>query len=218
MPTKIAHWRHLVEIVALIGAAIWAFYVFIYQEKIKPAGEPPRLQTGTEVTHHPLRGGKELITLTVELKNTGSNDIAMGALLVNAYGLRYRPGSVEWEETLPANSVTTFTHGLKSEKRVLLFSQLQQWKPTGGARRPLPIPVGEENPLVKNFVIEQGAFDSIATTYAFCYQRLDDPRVTSYTPQRAADGAFDPASLVLLKRTDDVLCGGSMRSNSEYPL
>jgi hypothetical protein len=32
--------RHVVEVLALVAAGAWAFYTFIYQEKIKPANEP----------------------------------------------------------------------------------------------------------------------------------------------------------------------------------
>ena len=91
-PSLVEHWRHLVEIVALLTAAVWAFYVFVYQERIKPAAEPPRLQMSTNVSREALHGGKELVTINVTLKNTGSNDVAIGAVLVNAYGLRYRSG------------------------------------------------------------------------------------------------------------------------------
>ena len=33
--------RHVVEAVAIVGAALWAFYVFVYQERIKPASATP---------------------------------------------------------------------------------------------------------------------------------------------------------------------------------
>ncbi len=36
-----ATFRHVIEAVAIVAAGLWAFYIFVYQEKIKPSGEPP---------------------------------------------------------------------------------------------------------------------------------------------------------------------------------
>jgi len=50
-PSRVEHWRHLVEIAALTVAAIWGFYVFVYQERIKPASEPAELQALVSLDH-----------------------------------------------------------------------------------------------------------------------------------------------------------------------
>jgi len=70
-PSPVEHWRHLVEIVALVTAAVWVFYVFVYRERIKPSGEPPRLEPVVSIVHEPLQGGKELVTIAATLKNSG---------------------------------------------------------------------------------------------------------------------------------------------------
>ncbi len=77
-PSRVEHWRHLIEIAALCIAAIWGFYVFVYQERIKPAGAPVELQTMVTLEHTTLRSNKEFIKVGVRMRNIGSTPLELG--------------------------------------------------------------------------------------------------------------------------------------------
>jgi hypothetical protein len=218
-PSLVEHWRHLVEIVALITAAIWGFYVFVYQERIKPAGEPPRLQVSTSVTHEALQSGKELITIDVTLKNTGSTDISMGVLLVNAYGIRYeREDTRELYEIRPATGVTIENRGLRNAAPTLLYSHLSRWTPFGVAHD-LRLPIGEDLTFSQPFVIERQAYETLRLSYAYCYQRSDDRAATTSIPRRDQDGAFDIRNVLAANEVHAGLhCGGTLSYLGEYAL
>jgi hypothetical protein len=219
-PSRVEHWRHLVEIVALITAAAWGFYVFVYQERIKPAGEPPRLQVSTNVTHEALQSGKELVTIKVTLKNTGSTDIAMATLLVNAYGIRYESEDAHvLQEIHPAAEVTIENRGLRNANPTLLYSHLSLWTPFGMNLRDLRLPISEELTFSQPFVIKRQAYETLRLTYAYCYQRSDDRAATTYTPGRAPDGAFDIRNVLAADHVHAGLhCGGTLAYLGEYAL
>jgi hypothetical protein len=88
-PSPVEHWRHLVEIVALAAAAVWALYIFVYQERIKPASAPPEVQTIISVDHTTIGSGKELVKVSARMKNAGEAPFAMVGMVVNVYGIRY---------------------------------------------------------------------------------------------------------------------------------
>ncbi len=221
-PSLVEHWRHLVEIIALITAAVWAFYVFVYQERIKPALEPARLHVSTNLTHEALQGGKELVTIYVTIKNIGSIDASMAGLIVNAYGVKYKGGTSGGSRDIkPASGVTIVNNGLASDDPKLLYSHLALWPPFGAShgRRPLWVPQGEDISIADPLVIERGAYDTVRVTYAFCYQRNDDNAVSAYNPKRTPDGGFDVMDLLAASGAHAGLhCGGTPFYNGEYAL
>lgn len=217
-PSRIEHWRHLVEIVALIAAAVWAFYVFVYQEKVKPAGEPAYMQFSSSLAHEPLPANKELVTITINLKNTGSNDIAMAALITNAYGVRYADhGAGKWEESR-IGGVMTVNDNVRGDTPALLYSHLTLWAPLG-AHRDVRLPKSEVVTLNESFVIERGQYDTVRLTHAYCYQRYDNQLVTAYQPRRSPDAGFDiPALLRESGVHAGLRCGGMYPNGGEYAL
>ena len=216
--SRVEHWRHLVEIVALVSAAIWAFYVFVYQERIKPASEAPRMEVAARLTHEPLQGDKELVTINVTMKNTSSAEIAVGALLVNAYGVLYKGGRADKADLHPTPGIIIVNRGLASARPVLLYGHLVLWQPLA-THRPLTLPIGEELTLAEPFVIKRHQYDTVRLTYAYCYQRSDDSAVSAYVPKRMPDGAFDVSALLKMTNAHAGLrCGGTLNFNGEYAL
>jgi hypothetical protein len=83
--------RHIVEAVAIVCAGVWAFYTFVYQEKIKPAGEPAALNLHVyfvSIGHAPQR---DVVKLVTDLHNTGKTEIDIAADGFNVWGERYAP-------------------------------------------------------------------------------------------------------------------------------
>lgn len=218
-PSPVEHWRHLVEIVALVTAAVWAFYVFVYQERIKPAGELPRFLVSATATHEPLQGGKELVTVNVSLKNVGTNDVAMAALIVNAYGVNYKSNATgAAQEIRAASGVTIVNRGVRGSDPALLYSRLSLWQPLGSTRT-LRVPQGEDLPFSEPFVIPRGTYDTLRILYAYCSQRNDDTSASIYQPKRTPDGGFDVQDLMAASGAHAGLrCGGTSYYIGEYAL
>ena len=84
-----AAFRHIIEAVAIVCAGMWAFYTFIYQEKIKPASEPAALNVSISVhslRHDPVR---DILGLELVFRNTGKTEIDIAADGYNVWGENY---------------------------------------------------------------------------------------------------------------------------------
>jgi hypothetical protein len=81
--------RHFVEVVALIAAGAWAFYTFIFQEKIKPASEPATLDDTITVQRVAHDRTRDILDVAIHLHNAGLTEIEIVADGFNVWGDRY---------------------------------------------------------------------------------------------------------------------------------
>jgi hypothetical protein len=80
--------RDVVEIVAILAAGIWAFYVFVYENRIKPALQPPDVTITGSMDRVGRVHGLYAIRLTVEANNVGSTAVTFLAYSVTVIGTR----------------------------------------------------------------------------------------------------------------------------------
>jgi hypothetical protein len=216
--SALSKWRQIVEIAALIVAAIWAFYQFVYKERIKPASEAPNLQILRAATHETLPGHKELVTVIVTLKNLGSSPVAMGGLIVNAYGIRYSDRTGNAAPAERTTGLRTGNYGLVDSKPVLLYTYSAVWIPMGAQREFTILPL-DTFTIPMSFVIHSGSYDTLRLDFARCDQRADSTAVTHYVPRLLKDGGFDVASMIAQTNTHTGLqCGGTLYTGGEFAL
>jgi hypothetical protein len=216
--SRLAKWRQIIEIAALIAAGIWAFYVFVYKERIKPASEAPNIQILRSVTHEALPRGKELVTVIITLKNVGTVDVQMGGLIVNAYGIRYSDRTNESAPVLRTTGLMAANHGLVDSNPVLLYTYSAIWIPLGSAR-PFKILSQDTFTIPMSLVIHSGSYDTLRLDFARCDQRADNALVTHYVPQLLKDGSFDVSPMIAQNEVHSGLeCGGTLYTGGEFAL
>ncbi|HEX8805486.1 MAG TPA: hypothetical protein VF741_01005 [Candidatus Aquilonibacter sp.] len=81
--------RHVVEVLALVAAGVWAFYVVIYQERIKPAGEPAALNDTITIERIGQDRTRDVLDVAMHLHNYGKTEIEVAADGYNLWGDRY---------------------------------------------------------------------------------------------------------------------------------
>ncbi len=81
--------RHIIEAVAIVAAGVWAFYIFVYQEKIKPAGQPAALTTGISIRTLGHNVRRDILGLRVTLHNAGQTEIDIAADGYDVWGERF---------------------------------------------------------------------------------------------------------------------------------
>jgi hypothetical protein len=84
-----ATFRHIIEAVAIVVAGIWAFYTFIYQEKIKPANEPASLDIAIAVHRLGRDQHRDILGITIHLHNSGKSEIDVAADAYNVWGEKF---------------------------------------------------------------------------------------------------------------------------------
>jgi hypothetical protein len=94
--------RHVVE--SIVAAAIRAFYLFVYQEKIKPASDPASLTPTIAVRRLGRDARREVLSIDVRLQNSGKSEIDIAADAVNVWGERYGAHDAAFAKSKPASS------------------------------------------------------------------------------------------------------------------
>ena len=64
--------RDVVEIVAILAAGFWAFYVFVYENRIKPSFSDPQVSVGATLEKTSQSGGAVGVLLKTNIRNEGS--------------------------------------------------------------------------------------------------------------------------------------------------
>lgn len=84
----IATVRDVVEIVALLAAGVWAFYIFAYENRIKPSMASPDLDVTASMQKMSERNGLIAVGLHVTFHNIGTVKADLLAVAINVYGQR----------------------------------------------------------------------------------------------------------------------------------
>ena len=215
-PSAVEHWRHVAEIAALVIAAVWGLYVFVYQERIKPAEAPLEIQPVVTVDHTALASGKEFVKVDVTMKNIGVEPLQIDGLVVNVYGIRYSQHSGTYVET-PLNGVVQMSRTLLPSAPSLLYSFYDTWTPFGSAKGPASIhPDGVFDESFA-FALPSSRYDAAKVVWMMCWSGLDD-RSWAISRSREPDGAY------WISIPDNELASGSglfcghQRRGAFYPL
>ena len=212
-PSRVEHVRHVVEIVAFGIAAIWALYVFVYQERIKPATAPLTLLHEINVEHEAIEGGKELVRVDASFKNIGESVVQIDGMVVNMYGFRF--GSKSGESTdEPMDGVAKTNFGLMSSKPVPLYSFFDEWPSMGSHKvHNLTIEPGQVWHEYFAFAVPKGSYDAANADFYFCASHPTS-RVWPAPKVRQADGTW----FWRLPAEQDGLSCGYQRSGLTYAL
>ncbi len=153
--------RHIVEAVAIVSAGAWAFYTFVYQEKIKPASEPAALTLTTTLSSLGHDRRRDIVNLEIGLRNTGKTEIDIAADGYNIWGERYggepvirrseRRDRYEYNAGLP----------IVSRRLITAFAELRDAAVGGTVGNHIVIEPGAIETLDRVFAVPRGTFDII---------------------------------------------------------
>jgi hypothetical protein len=105
-PHAFAVVRDIVEVIAIVAAGIWAFYVFAYENRIKPSLADPNVDVSASMRKLSEHNGLIGVGLDVQFHNVGTVRAHFLGLAVNVYGQRIvgsaskkapKPGRLEYE-------------------------------------------------------------------------------------------------------------------------
>lgn len=84
--TGIGSLRDVIEIFAILAAGIWAFYTFVYENRIKPAELPPSLVVEATMQRIGAHNGLVAIRLHERIRNVGSTRVQVLGYALYATG------------------------------------------------------------------------------------------------------------------------------------
>jgi hypothetical protein len=187
--------RDLIEIVAILAAGFWAIYVFAYEQRIKPAGEPPSVLLSGTLARLGERNGLVQLKFKGSVRNTGHGNVSLVALGFVADGLRYTSSGTPDSRRLSPGS-TLFQRDARVDSRTLVYrrTELTRFvdKKYGGG---ITLSPGVEIPYSGIFLVKSGEFDAITFYGSAAYAKVatdgEYPTRIAYT----GDGAITFDSL-----------------------
>jgi len=164
--------RDVIEIVAILAAGFWALYVFAYEQRIKPASEPPALLMTGSV--HKLGEHNSLIQLeyTGAARNIGHSEVHLIAEGFVAEGLTYTSRGVPHVDR-PHGGLSTYERDARVASRTVVYRIVELTKfvkkDYGSSFGLSP---GEEVPFSGIFLVKAGEFDSVALYGSVAYTKV----------------------------------------------
>lgn len=213
------YWRHVIEIIAFIVAAGWAFYTFIYQEQIKPGQTFPQAQFKVAVSHQPVNSGAEFVSLSIELRNVGTVPYRPAGYAVAAYGVRYLPRITQTVTKSMRRNVTILARSLAEGPPVLLQSISAMFAPFGANQPTFILSPGGDTTVHYGFGIPRNTYDAIVLKYRHCFVWSNNTRVYNPRPYRDRTGAYWFAFFTLnvaAAQSEHIACG--QNSRDVFPL
>lgn len=181
--------RDIVEIVAIVAAGIWAFYVFAYENRIKPSMASPEVDVKASMTRLGEHNGLIGVNLRLQLQNVSPVNAHFLGLAVNVYGQRIVASSSPLLER-PANSRYSFRGFFRAQPRVPVYgyAYLTNLGDPSSAQDTKLVP-GDTIANDYTFYVPKGRFDLLTLGVQFPYTKFDDATIPAHltvTPQGEA--------------------------------
>jgi len=185
----IKKWRHLVEICAIAAAGLWAFYVFVYEERIKPLSQPQRLAISTDAA---VKNGDrfQFVTFTLRLRNPGGPRIDIAAEQIEAFGMSVgRPGG--HGNTSPPEWNVQPGYYLVQGPLLLSTGMLREGTQGGIVGRHILLRADEADQLQQTVTVPRGKFAAVKFKYIVIPARAPIVPKMPLTVAHRADGSFE---------------------------
>jgi hypothetical protein len=181
--------RDVVEIVAILAAGIWALYVFVYEQRIKPASEPPSLILSGSLHRLGERDGLIRLGMNATVMNNGNTNASLIATSFAADGLRYSANAVPITDK-SIDGVTTYERDGRVTKRTLVYRIVELTREISPKySTSFTLTPGQSVPYSAIFVVKSGQFDTITLYGSLAYTKNDIqggyPTKIEYTPTNA---------------------------------
>ena len=156
-----ANVRHIAEAIAIVAAGLWAFYVFVYQEDIKPAHEPAALVLSISIHRLGRDARHEILLVGIDYRNVGKTEIDIAADGFDLWGIRYashiRPRALFSKHGADIyNDVPEVSRSL-----IRASMELRARARNGDPRRHIIIEPGATESVDTTVVLPRGAYDAL---------------------------------------------------------
>ncbi|HLX26531.1 MAG TPA: hypothetical protein VKR05_06020 [Candidatus Cybelea sp.] len=172
--------RDMIEIVAIVAAGVWAFYVFAYENRIKPAMASPDVDVKASMTRLGEHNGLIAVNLHLQLQNVSSVNAHFLGLAVNVYGQRIVASNSPLFER-PASSRYNFRGFFRAEPRVPVYGYAYVTN-LGDPSSTQDTKLDPGNTIANDytFYVPKGRFDLLTLGVQFPYTKFDDAGIPAH--------------------------------------
>ncbi|HEY6450357.1 MAG TPA: hypothetical protein VIX60_06735 [Candidatus Cybelea sp.] len=163
--------RDAVEIVAIVAAGLWALYVFAYEQRFKPASEPPSLRLTGSLHKLGTHNGLVQLAIKATISNNGSTDATLIATGFTADGLRYASNSTPTVDR-SINGLTMYQRDAHVASRTLIYRTVEMTRLASPKySSSFTLQPGQELPYSAIFAIKAGEFDAVTLYASIAYSK-----------------------------------------------
>ena len=153
--------RDVVEIVAILVAGIWAIYIFVYEQRIKPANESPSLLVSGSLQKVGERHGLVQLRFSGTVRNAGHGDVSIVALGFSANGIRYTTNGTPFYKSM-SPGLSVYQRDARTGAHISVYRQIELTRFVdsryGGG---ITVTPGEEVPYSGIFLVKSAEFDAV---------------------------------------------------------
>ncbi|MFZ1018640.1 MAG: hypothetical protein WAN39_12305 [Candidatus Cybelea sp.] len=181
--------RDAIEIVAIVAAGLWALYVFAYEQRLKPASEPPSLRLTGSLHKVGTHNGLVQLAVKATITDNGSTDATLIATGFTAVGLRYAPNSTPAVDR-SIEGLTTYQRDARVASRTVIYRTVEMTRLVSPKySSSFTLQPGQEVPYSAIFAIKAGEFDAVALYGSIAYSKRNVagafPMQVKFTPTNA---------------------------------
>ncbi len=193
--------RDAVEVVAIVAAGLWALYVFAYEQRFKPASEPPSLRLTGSLYKLGTHNGLVQLAIKATIYNNGSTNATLIASGFTADGLRYAPNRAPTVDR-SIEGLTVYQRDAHVASRTLIYRTVEMTRLASPKySSSFTLQPGQALPYSAIFAIKAGEFDAVAFYGSIAYSKRD---VVGAFPMKAK---LTPTNVVYFTATN---------ANSDY--
>jgi hypothetical protein len=185
-----ATFRHIIEAVAIVAAGAWAFYVFVYQEKIKPQSQPASLTIDVSMYEISHTARLDIVGVKLVFRNSGQTEIDVAADGFSVWGERFGRAVVARRRELPFYS--GFDRDLKVESKTVVRSsmELRDMAVGGVPGNHIIMEPADLETLVYTIVIPHDAYDLLYARVIAVPLKTSQVSKIPVTIKRRSDGSY----------------------------
>jgi hypothetical protein len=175
--------RDTIEIVAILAAGFWAFYVFVYENRIKPSLTDPQISVGATLQETSHRSGAIGVLLTTEVRNTGTVRVYFAGYSVTVLGTRMSLSTHPLPPRPDAMQDTNTFFSLSQPVAVYGFAVITTLgNPT--SKHDMELEPGGSVEQQHTFFVPEGRFDVLTARVEGCLAKSKDRTIPSRLIER----------------------------------
>jgi hypothetical protein len=185
-----ATFRHIIEAVAIVAAGAWAFYTFVYQEKLKPQSQPASLSIDISMYEISHTARLDIVGVKLLFRNSGQTEIDVAADGFSVWGERF--GHLVAARRRELGFYSAFDRDLAIASKTVVRSsmELRDMAVGGYAGNHIIMEPADTETLVYTIVIPHDAYDLLYARVIAIPLKTSQATKVPVTVKRESDGSY----------------------------
>ncbi len=185
-----ATFRHVIEAIAILAAGAWAFYTFVYQEKLKPASQPAALTIGIAMHELSHTSSHDIVGVRLAFHNAGQTEIDIAADGFTVWGERFGTHVVEHRDEKSDYVRAERELGMTSKTMVSSSMELRDMAVHGHPGNHIVLEPADNETFETTVVLPHDAYDLLYARAIAVPLKTSETAKIPISVERRSDGSY----------------------------